>query len=363
MAKSSPYGARVAIIGVGNAGSTFLHGLQYYGNANNTLGLWHPRVGGLTASTITIAAAFDIDPTKAGQKLSQILIQNRNDGKGHSAGEDPGVQVSPGLLLDDPLPHSLKEHSGYPKTTSYENVVGELERSRAQIVINLISSGMNKTSAQYAEAALEAGASFVNATPAKIGNNKALAKKFLRKGLVLAGDDLLSQFGGTAFHKGMIDFMVERGVHVRKSYQLDVGGSSETKNTMDERIRMMKRTMKTGSISIEAPYYFKSMAGTTEFTDFLGDSRNSYYWMSSDGFMGMPIVMDLTLRTNDGANAGNVLLDIVRAIISVDRKKKFPRGSLEIKKSTEIINAYAFKNPPKIVGIRNAYSKFVESFV
>jgi myo-inositol-1-phosphate synthase len=219
-------------------------------------------------------------------------------------------------------------------------------------VLNLISSGMDKTSTEYAKAALLADASFVNATPAKIANSPLVAK-FAQKRLVLAGDDLLSQFGGTAFHKGMIDFMVERGVHVSKSYQLDVGGSEETKRTMDERIKMLKRGMKTGAIGMEAPYEFESVAGTTEYTDFLGDSRNSYYWMSSEGFLGSKIIMDLMLRTSDGANAGNVLLDVVRAASA--------RGA-SAKKATDVINAYGFKNPPRKAKIRSAYADFVRAF-
>jgi myo-inositol-1-phosphate synthase len=210
---------------------------------------------------------------------------------------------------------------------------------------------MDKTSAEYARAALRAGASFVNATPAKVANSP-LAKSFAQKKLVLAGDDLLSQFGGTAFHKGMIDFMVERGVHVSKSYQLDVGGSEETKRTMDERIKMLKRGMKTGSIGMEAPYEFESVAGTTEYTDFLGDSRNSYYWMSSEGFLGSKIIMDLTLRTSDGANAGNVLIDVVRA--SMARKP--------VAKKAQVLSAYGFKNPPRKAKVRQAYSDFVSMF-
>jgi myo-inositol-1-phosphate synthase len=121
---------------------------------------------------------------------------------------------------------------------------------------------------------------------------------------------------------------------------------------MNERIRMLKRGMKTGSIGMEAPYRFESVAGTTEYTDFLGDSRNSYYWMSSEGFLGSNILMDLTLRTSDGANAGNVLLDVVRATA---RKVKTVHAS-------EVISAYAFKSPPKRFKIREAYANFVSMF-
>jgi myo-inositol-1-phosphate synthase len=333
---------RVAVIGVGNVGATFVQGVDYYSNGKNTVGLWHQKVAGFKPSNVKIVAAFDVSPGKVGRNLAQVVSESS---KRYHEPKDNKITVSPGMLLD-----SFNSPDSPVKASAAE-FVQELKKSGADVVLNLISSGMGKTSVEYAKAALAAGASFVNATPAKIANSP-LAAKFAQKRLVLAGDDLLSQFGGTAFHKGMIDFMVERGVHVSKSYQLDVGGSEETRRTMDERIKMLKRDMKTVSIGMEAPYDFESVAGTTEYTDFLGDSRNSYYWMSSEGFLGSKIIMDLTLRTSDGANAGNVLLDVARAA----------KAKGNVKKVTETINAYGFKKPAKGAKIRPAYSHFVEMF-
>lgn len=337
---------KIAVIGVGNVGSTFVRGIDYYSNAKNTVGLWHHKVAGFNTSNIKIAAAFDIDPGKVGRNLSEVVA---SDGiKKYSSAGRSTVRVHPGILFDK------RTNIDKPIISSNDEIIRELRRSGARVVLNLISSGQDETSREYAKAALQAHIAFVNATPTKIATDPLMARKFGQRKLVLAGDDLLSQFGGTAFHKGMIDFMVERGIHVKKSYQLDVGGSTETKNTKDDRIRMMKRMLKTGSIGMEAPYKFESVAGTTEYTDFLGDSRNSYYWMSSEGFLGSNIVMDLTLRTSDGANAGNALLDIVRAIAGSKDSK--------ISKSTETICAYGFKNPPKQYGIRDAYANFIRMF-
>lgn len=331
---------RVAVIGVGNVGATFVQGVDYYSNPKNTVGLWHQKVASFKPSNIKIVSAFDINPSKVGKSLAQVATESA--AKYHQVREGK-VVVNAGIALDSP--------GGQASTVSVADFTKALEDSGPDVVLNLISSGMDKTSTEYARAALKTGAAFVNATPAKIANS-GLAAKFAQKRLVLAGDDLLSQLGGTAFHKGMIDFMVERGVHVSKSYQLDVGGSEETKKTMDERIKMLKRGMKTSSIGLEAPYRFESVAGTTEYTDFLGDSRNSYYWMSSDGFLGAKIIMDLTLRTSDGANAGNVLLDVARAV----------RAKGNARKISEMINAYGFKNPPKKAKIRQAYASFVDMF-
>jgi myo-inositol-1-phosphate synthase len=331
---------RVAVIGVGNVGATFVQGVDYYSNPKNTVGLWHQKVAGFKPSSIKIVSAFDINPSKVGKSLTQVATESAV--KYHQL-KNGKVAVSPGIALDS--------HDEQTSTVSVSDFVKTLEDSEPDVVLNLISSGMDKTSAEYARAALKTGAAFVNATPAKIANSP-LSSKFVQKRLVLAGDDLLSQFGGTAFHKGMIDFMVERGVHVSKSYQLDVGGSEETKKTMNEKIKMLKRGMKTGSIGLEAPYKFESVAGTTEYTDFLEDSRNSYYWMSSDGFLGAKIIMDLTLRTSDGANAGNVLLDVARSA----------KAKGNTKKVAEVISAYGFKNPPKKAKIRQAYAGFVGMF-
>ena len=322
-------GVKTAVIGVGNVGTTFSKGLQYYSNGSNKIGLWHHRVAGLRPADIKIVAAFDVDPGKVGKPLSE-------------AGR---LVVQPGIV-DEQEKATLKPEA---RTTDGRAFYRTLEESGADVVLNLVSSGLDRTSLAYAKSALKAGMSFVNATPSKIARNSTLYKSFAKEKLVLAGDDLLSQLGGTAFHKGMIDFMVERGVHVNRSYQLDVGGSEETKKTMDERIKMAKREMKTESIGFEAPYAFESVAGTTEYSDFLGDSRNSYYWMSSTGFMGSEIIMDLTLRTSDGPNAGNVLFDVVRA-------------TAKPKKRPEVISAYGFKNPPTKLGIRKAYAEFVKLY-
>jgi myo-inositol-1-phosphate synthase len=332
---------KVAVLGVGNVGGTFVQGVEFYSkNPKNSIGLWHQKVASFTPSNVKIVAAFDVSPDKVDKPLAEVSTTATKKYCEVSS----KISVSPGIMLDN---------SGDKKlvTTSVADFAKTLEDLDVDVVLNLISSGMGKTSTEYAKIALANGASFVNATPAKLANS-SLAAKFAQKRLILAGDDLLSQFGGTAFHKGMIDFMVERGVHVDKSYQLDVGGSDETRRTMNEDIKMLKRGMKTGAIGIEAPYSFQSVAGTTEYTDFLGDSRNSYYWMSSEGFLGSKIIMDLTLRTNDGANAGNVLLDITRAIMG-----RGPAG-----RRAPIINAYGFKNPPKKAKVRKAYADFVKMF-
>lgn len=339
---------RVALVGVGNVASTLVQGIQFYSNGKDE-GLWHAVAGGYRASDIKIVSAFDIDSSKIGIDISEVIFKDK--ARKYVDVNNIGVEVRSGILSDDIPPH-LKDIINV-KSDSYDNVLKAMKESKPDVVINLISSGMDNTSRKYAECALESNANFVNATPTQVTKSE-LGEKFVNSKLLLIGDDLMSQFGGTAFHKGMIDFMVQRGVKVKKSYQLDVGGSLETLNTVDENIKAMKRGIKTSTINTEAPYEFDSVAGTTEYTDFLQDSRVSYYWMYSEGFLNSPAIIDITLRTRDGANACNVLFDIVRAI-----KYCKENNRLSLK---DIICAYGFKNPPKTAKIRDSYASFVNAF-
>ncbi|HET7148891.1 MAG TPA: hypothetical protein VFI73_10380 [Candidatus Nitrosopolaris sp.] len=339
---------RAALIGVGNASSIFVQGLDYYAKHNNTNGLWHKKIGGLKPSDVKVVAAFDIDPNKVGKDLNDI-VNNRH--KAYHSVRGSSINIQPGMLSDEP-PFPFKSENTI--TCSHKEFAEMLGASETNVVVNLISSGLDRTATDYADASHDAGLPFINATPTKIAGNNAFSKKFREKKIPLVGDDLLSQMGGTALHKGIIDFLVERGALVRKSYQLDVGGNTDTQNTMLERTKMAKRKIKTRSIAIEAPYNFESVAGTTEYTDFLRDSRNSYYWISSKGFLGSNIFVDMMLQTSDGANAGNVIMDVVRAVHA--------HHNCRVKNGSELICGYGFKDPPVKFKIRDSYRNFVEAF-
>ena len=341
-------GIKVAVLGVGNLASAFAQGVSFYNDSKHD-GLWHDVIGGYRASDIKIVSAFDVDANKIGEDLAKSIFKGKT--RKYVNIDDMGVEVKAGIL-DDDIPARLKDVIKV-KSDSYTNVLEELKKTQPDVVLNLVSSAMDKSSKKYAQCALEANASFINATPTQLAKSD-LSDKFLNSKLLLVGDDLMSQFGGTAFHKGMIDFMVQRGVKVKKSYQLDVGGSMETLNTLDEKIKAMKRSIKTSTVNSEAPYDFESVAGTTEYADFLGDSRVSYYWMYSEGFLNSPAVIDITLRTNDGANACNVLFDLIRAVKHCKENNKMSLS--------DTICAYGFKSPPKTLKIRDSYASFVNAF-
>jgi myo-inositol-1-phosphate synthase len=342
---------KVAVAGVGNCASVFIQGLKYYSRGEKS-GLWHPTVAGLKASDIELVAAFDVDAKKVGSDVSKAVFVEPNVAKAYVDLPVMGLKVSPGISKGDVAPHLERSRL----ITSGRGAVSKVLKSAgADLLLNIISSGSDRSSEEYALAALDAGCSFVNCTPSLLMQRPRLVAAFARARLPLIGDDLMSQFGGTLFHRGLLNLMVNRGVRISKSYQLDVGGGSETFNTINEDIKMAKRKVKTSSVAEEVPYEFETVAGTTDFVDYMGNDRTSYFWTEGKGFMNTSLTIDVYLRSSDGPNAGNVLFDVIRSTYRAAKTGKL--GTINE------ICAYGFKSPPKPMRFNEAYQRFASVFV
>ena len=342
---------KIAIAGVGNCASVFVQGLKFY-SGNERRGLWHPNVAGLKPKDVQIVSAFDVDSRKVGLELSKAIFSPPNVARRYLTVPKGKVMVNPGISKGDVAPH-LRDAK--LDRTGADEVVEKLEASGADLLLNLISSGSIASSEEYARSALKAGCGFINCTPSLVLRNNKLVADFQKAKLPLIGDDLMSQFGGTVFHKGLLNLMHRRGVKVSKSYQLDVGGGSETLNTIDESIKMAKREVKTTTVASEVPYKFETIAGTTDFVDYMGNDRTSYFWFEGSTFMDSGVSVDIYLRSSDGANAGNVLLDVVRATYRCRQIRK--TGTVGE------ICAYGFKSPPKPMHYDEAYTKFAALYI
>jgi myo-inositol-1-phosphate synthase len=342
---------KLALIGVGNSASVFVQGLKFYSGGERR-GLWHPNIAGFRPKDVQVVAAFDIDSRKVGLDLSKAIFAPPNVARRYLPLPKSKVVVEPGVSRSDAAPHLAGVRL---ERSSSDEVTAKLEAADADIVVNLISSGSDASSEEYARASLRAGCGFVNCTPSLVLKNNRLVADAQRAKLPLVGDDLMSQFGGTVFHKGLLGLLVKRGVRVARSYQLDVGGGSETQNTINEEIKMAKRRVKTESVASEVPYKFETIAGTTDFVDYMGNDRTSYFWFEGSSFLDSEVSVDVYLRSSDGANAGNVLLDVVRATYRAMKVGKL--GTINE------ICAYGFKSPPKPAPFEEAHSKFAALYV
>lgn len=343
---------KVALAGVGNCSSALIQGLQYYGrceDSEESIGLRHLFLGGFHPRDIQIVAAFDIDSRKVGKDLSEAIFALPNNAPKIVDVPPSNVIVQKGPVLD-----GVGEYTRKVVQISREqevDVAKTLKETGAEILINLIPSGAAKASQWYAEQALKANCAFVNATPTFIASNTQWAERFEESGLPLVGDDLMDQVGATTLHKALIKLLSLHGVHITETYQLDVGGGTESLDTL-ERTRDLKRTVKTRSIEGALSYKAEVVAGSMDYVDFLQNRRDSYFWIRGLYFCKTPMQMDLKLSTMDAPNAGSVLLDVIRAVkIALDRKMK--GGILPI-------CVYAFKHPPQMFSLETAEKMFAD---
>ena len=339
---------KVALAGVGNCASALTQGLTYYTIfKENPIGLRNPQLGGFAPSDIQIVAAFDIDKRKVGKDLAEAIFAPPNNAPQVTDIAATGVTVQKGPLLDGigKSTQSIIQPSNQPDA----DVAQAIRQADAAILINLLPSGATQASKHYAEQAIAANCAFINATPTYIASDAAWAKKFENAQLPLAGDDLVDQVGSTALHKTLLKLLSNNGVKITETYQLDVGGGTESLDTLN-RTREIKRNIKTQSVASTLPYKTEIVAGSTDYVDFLQNNRDSYFWISGTYFCNAPMRIDLKFSTVDAPNAGSVLFDVIRAM-KLALNKNLTGAIIPV-------SAYAFKRPPQMLPLETAEKTF-----
>ena len=345
---------KVALVGVGNCASAIVQGVHYYKDAekeeeavglkNLFLGSYHPR-------DIEFVSAFDIETRKVGKDLSEAIFSPPNNTLKLIDVPKLDVPVLKGSVLDG-VGDSVKDIIKIADAPEVD-VAQKLKENNAEMVISLLPSGAIEASRWYAEEALEARCAFINATPVFIASDAAWSKRFGEAGLPLVGDDLVDQVGATALHKTLLRLLADRGVSISETYQLDVGGGTESLNTL-ERTREVKRIVKTKAVETALPYKTSIIAGSTDYVDFLQNRRDSYFWIKGLYFGRVPMQLDMRLNTVDAPNAGSVMYDVIRGVkIALDRGLAGPLLS---------VSAYAFKHPPQMMRLEEAerlFRKFI----
>lgn len=342
----------VAIIGVGNCASALIQGLSYYSQFNrqeDCVGLNHLFLGGFHPRDVQVVAAFDIDTRKVGKPISQAIFEMPNNAPKIIDILSSKVIVKKGPIMDGIGEYT--KHVIHVDRALESDVVQVLRDTGAEVVLDLLPSGATEASKWYAEKSLDAECAFINATPNFMASNVSWSKRFEKAKLPIVGDDLIDQVGATTLHKILLQLLTRNGVHISETYQLDVGGGTESLDTLD-RTRDMKRIVKTEAVEAALPYKTEIVAGSTDYVDFLKNKRDSYFWIKGVYFGNTPMQIDLKLSTVDAPNAGSVLFDIIRAT-----KLALIKG---LKGAIPPICAHFFKHPPEMVPLETAEKMFDE---
>ncbi len=342
---------KIAIAGVGNVASGLLQGITYMQVfEKEKIKLLHPKISSFEVKNIRVVAAFDVDEDKVGKDISEAIFATINSTPQFVEVDNTEVKVSKGPLKDG-LTGYLQEVikvSNVPEAN-----VGEILReSNAEMLICALPTGAEEAVKTYAQAALEAEVAFINCTPTLIASNPEWGRKFKKANVCLIGDDLQSLAGGTVIHKGFLDVLREQGVKICDTYQLDVAGGLETLNTLDDDRKQYKREVKERTIRESFGNDINLASGTSDYLEFLGNRRIGHFWILGEGFMGMPVKIDIRLETLDGPNAAATLVDVIRATkLAINRAGSGPISS---------ICAYGFKAPPVTTARHTAHQWFNE---
>src|SRR5512137_26784 len=71
-----PEKIQLAIVGLGNAASAVVQGIEFYKNAKKPTGLLRPTLAGYHISDIQVVAAFDIASAKVGKTVGKAIKEN-----------------------------------------------------------------------------------------------------------------------------------------------------------------------------------------------------------------------------------------------------------------------------------------------
>jgi len=346
----------VAIAGVGNCASAVVQGAHFYKDARENEivpGLLHVDFGEYHPSDIRFVAAFDVDSRKVGKDLSEAIFAKPNNTRTFAKPPRMGVTVMRGPVMD-----GLGKYSKpvVKVESSQENVdVAEaLHESRAQILINYLPVGSEQATRWYAEQALKAGCAFINCIPVFIASDEAWQQRFRSAGLPVAGDDVMSQLGATVLHKTLARLLIDRGVKIDESYQLNIGGDTDFLNMLEEERLRSKRISKTSAVQAMIPYEVPLRIGPSDYVDFLDNKKICYIRLKGRYFGNSPATIDVKLDIWDAPNSGGVVIDAIRAVkLALDRKISGPLTS---------ISSYAFKHPP-VHAPANVARQWVDEFI
>src|SRR5438309_192966 len=349
---------RVAIIGVGNCANSLLQGVEYYKDAPDDQfvpGLMHVNLGGYHIRDIEFTAAFDVTADKVGKDLSDAMWAKPNDTIKFADVPKTGITVSRGMTHDGLGKYISEVVTKAPGETA--DVVGILKETKTDVVVNYLPVGSEMATKWYAEQILEAGCAMVNCMPVFLAREEYWQKRFEEKGLPIIGDDIKSQVGATITHRVLTSLFRERGVHLDKTMQLNVGGNSDFLNMLERERLESKKISKTNAVTSMLDYDLGDKnvhVGPSDYVPWLTDRKWAYIRMEGSSFGDVPLNVELKLEVWDSPNSAGIVIDAVRLA-----KLALNNG---VAGSLVEPSSYLIKSPPVQIADDDA-AELVEEFI
>jgi myo-inositol-1-phosphate synthase len=309
---------KVAVVGVGNNVSALVQGIALHRATGSVTGIRRPVLDGIGVADIEFVAAFATSPAKIGTDLCEAVFLPPNNYP-RLAGELPrsGVIVRRGLT-----------GAGQGEV---ERVAGDL--NEAEVVLYAAPSGRPETAHAYAEAALRAGAAFVNTTSDAVARDPRLLARYAAAGLPLLGDDLASQFGTSVVHNALLRLLAERGLTLTSSYQVNLGGTEDFKNLVEH--GNTKHQSKLNALAGTGSAADRVQLAPLGYLPHLRSQKVAHINIEAQAWGETPVSVDVKLTVHDPSGAAGVNVDLVRMAASALRQRRggYPAEATPLLKS------------------------------
>ncbi len=349
---------RLAIVGVGNCSAALVQGIEYYKDAPrgaDVPGLMHVTLGDYHVSDVEVAAAFDVDAKKVGKDVAEAIFSEPNNTIRFADVPPLGVEVLRGPTLDGLGKYYrevVQEADGAPVDVS-----AAMRDAGVDVVVSYLPVGSEAATRFYAQAAIDAGAAFVNCIPVFIASDREWAKRFADAGLPIVGDDIKSQVGATIIHRVLAKLFEDRGVPVEHTSQLNFGGNMDFLNMLERERLVSKKKSKTQAVTSQIGRDIGKdnvHIGPSDHVPWLADRKWAHIRIEGREFGDVPVTVELKLEVWDSPNSAGIVIDAVRcARVALDRGVSGPLIGPA---------AYFMKSPP-VQFSDEAAREMVEEFI
>jgi myo-inositol-1-phosphate synthase len=295
---------KVAVVGVGNNVSALVQGIALHRATGSLIGIRRPVLHGLGVGDIDVVAAFATSPEKIGTDLcAAIFLPPNNFPRLTSELPPSGVTVRAGLTSAGP--------------GEVERVAGDL--AGAEVVLYAAPSGRPETAQAYAEAALRAGAAFINTTSDAVARDPRLLDRFAAAGLPLLGDDLASQFGTSVVHHALLRLLEERGLTLTSSYQVNLGGTEDFRNLVEN--SNTKHQSKLNALAAAGSAADRVQVAPLGYLPHLESQKVAHINIEAQAWGETSVSVDVKLKVHDPSGAAGVNVDLIRIAANALRQR------------------------------------------
>jgi myo-inositol-1-phosphate synthase len=318
----------------------------------------HVDLGGYHVRDIEFVAAFDVVKGKVGVDLADAIWAHPNDTIKFADVPKTGITVSRGMTHDGIGKYLAEVVEKAPGETA--DIVKILKETGTDVVVNYLPVGSEAAAKWYAEQILEAGVAMVNCMPVFIAREAYWQKRFEAAGVPIIGDDIKSQVGATISHRVLTSLFRERGVHLDRTMQLNVGGNSDFRNMLERERLESKKISKTNAVTSMLDYDLGEgnvHVGPSDYVPWLTDRKWAYIRMEGTAFGDVPLNLELKLEVWDSPNSAGIVIDAVRLA-----KLALNNG---VAGALEAPSSYLMKSPPVQIVDDEAHAnteKFIKQY-